>query len=61
MYHIRTTKTGSGATAIQVVRYENRKMVVAAHIGSAHTRSEVKAAKLCAKQWIDKISIQESY
>ncbi|MFH1713098.1 MAG: IS1634 family transposase [Candidatus Jacksonbacteria bacterium] len=60
MYHIRTTKTGSGATAIQVVRYENRKMIVVAHIGSAHTPSEIKAAKLSAKQWIDKISKQRS-
>jgi len=61
MYHIRTTKTGSGATAIQVVRYENRKMIVAAHIGSAHTASEIKSAKLSAKQWIDKISKQQSF
>lgn len=60
MYHIRTTKTGSGATAIQVVRYENRKMIVVAHIGSAHTPSEIKATKLSAKQWVDKISKQQS-
>ena len=60
MYHIRTTKTDSGATAIQIVRYENRKMIVAAHIGSAHTASEIKAARLSAKQWIDKASKQPS-
>lgn len=59
MYHIRTTKTGSGATALQVVRYENRKMIVVAHIGSAHTLAESRAAKLTAKQWIDRISRQQ--
>lgn len=60
MYHIRTTKTASGATAIQVVRYKCRKMIVVAHIGSARSSSEIKAVKLSAWEWIDKISKRQS-
>ena len=33
---IRKTRTGSGATAVQVVRYEGRRRIVVKHIGSAH-------------------------
>lgn len=58
MYHIRTTKTSSKATAVQVVRYENRKLIVAAHIGSAHNTEELSALKKSASAWIEKISKQ---
>lgn len=43
MLAIRTTKTASGATAVQVVRYENRKKVIVAHLGSAHTDAELQS------------------
>lgn len=60
MLYIRTTKTGSGTTAVQVVRYENRKMIVAAHIGSSHSRAEVLSLRQTATQWIRRSSRQPS-
>lgn len=60
MYHIRTTRTASGATAIQVVRYDNRKLIVVVHIGSAHTEEEIQELKKSARKWIEKISKQQS-
>lgn len=51
MLSIRRTKTASKATAIQIVRYENRKVVVVKHIGSAHTSSEVIALEQSAEAW----------
>ena len=38
---IRKVRTGSGATAVQVVRYVNRKCTVVRHIGSANTDDEL--------------------
>lgn len=60
MYHIRTTKTSSSATAVQVVKYENRKMIIAAHIGSAHNPEELTFLKKSAILWIEKKSKQFS-
>lgn len=60
MYHIRTTKTSSKAIAVQVIRYEDRKMIVAAHIGSAHNEKELNALKKSASAWIKKTSKQIS-
>src|SRR3990167_4097427 len=54
MFHIRRTKTSSGATAIQVVRYENRKLVVDKHIGSAHSKDELSILLRNANHWIEK-------
>lgn len=58
MYHIRTTKTSSSATAVQVVKYEQRKLIIAAHIGSAHNEKELTALKKSAVLWIEKESKQ---
>lgn len=58
MYHIRTTKTASGAIAVQIVFYKNRKLIVARHIASAHTAEQLKAAKMSAQKWIEKVSNQ---
>jgi len=52
MFHIRTTKTASGATAVQVVRYRYRNRVVAKHIGSAHSEKDIASLKKIAAQWI---------
>jgi transposase len=52
MYHIRTTKTSSGATAVQIVRYENRRLVVVQHIGSAHTADNLQGLRHYAESWI---------
>jgi len=52
MLHIRTTKTASGATAVQVVEYVQRKMVVLAHIGSARSDEQLLSLKQLAANWI---------
>lgn len=51
MLSIRKTKTASGATAVQVVRYEKRKVVVMKHVGSAKTASEIAALVESADRW----------
>lgn len=58
MYKIRVVKTSSGASAVQVIRYENRKRIVFKHIGSAHTTDELQALKNIAKSVIDQASKQ---
>lgn len=52
MLHIRSTKTSSGATAIQIVRYENRQKIIMAHIGSARDKTELLALRQTAEAWI---------
>lgn len=52
MPSIRKTKTASGATAVQVVRYRDRKVVVLKHIGSARTQEEINALVQSADAWI---------
>lgn len=42
MYKIRTTKTGSGYTAVQVVCRQNQQTKVIKHIGTAHDAKEQK-------------------
>ena len=49
---IRTTKTSSGATAVQVVNYLNNRMEVLAHIGSAFSDSDLRSLKRMASNWI---------
>lgn len=58
MYHVRKTKTASGATAIQVVHYTDRTLIVDTHIGSAHTDEEVRVFMVVARLWIEKASRQ---
>lgn len=60
MYHIRKTKTSSKATAVQVVKYNNRKMIMTAHIGSAHNQEELAALEKTVALWIEKESKQRS-
>lgn len=60
MLHIRITKTASGATAVQVARYEDRKKIIVAHIGSAHSAEELLSLKSAAARLIEKISKQQS-
>ena len=49
---IRTTKTLSGATAVQVVNYQNNRMEVLAHIGSAFNEADLDGLKRIASNWI---------
>lgn len=58
MLSIRTTKTASGATAVQIVRYEQRKKVIVAHLGSAHTDPELQSLKSAARSFIEARSKQ---
>ena len=59
MLYIRTTKTASGSTAVQIVRYENRKKVIVLHIGSARTKQELRELTQTAAEWIEKTSKQK--
>jgi len=52
MPSIRKTKTGSGATAVQVVRYAQRKVVILKHCGSGKTPDEVAALVEHAQEWV---------
>lgn len=54
MYHIRKTKTASGASAVQVVEYVKRKLTVVKHVGSAQTNIELQSLLETANQWIEK-------
>lgn len=51
-YRIRTVRTASGATAVQVVCYENNTRKIAKHIGSANNQNELEALRSSAKQYI---------
>ena len=60
MPKIRKTKTASGATAIQVVRYENRKVVVMKHIGSGQTPAEITTLIERATAWITEMTNRQA-
>lgn len=55
-YKIRTSKTGSGKTEVQIVYYHKRKTIVAKHFGSGKTETEIQDLKENAKKWIEKES-----
>jgi hypothetical protein len=48
--HVRTVKTASGATAVQIVHSRRRGSRDVEHIGSAHTLAEVEVLKAAARQ-----------
>lgn len=56
MLHIRVILTASGASAVQVVYYRNRKRVVFKHIGSAKSSLELDSLKLVAQDLINNFS-----
>lgn len=57
---IRTTKTASGATAVQAVEYVRRKMVILIHLGSGKTKEEIDDLKHMALDWIERNNRQLS-
>ena len=57
---IRTVRTASGATAMQIIRYANNKRIVVKHIGSAHTDDELAALCSEAEQICEQLSPQLS-
>jgi len=61
MPSVRKTKTASGATAVQVVRYEHRKVVVLKHVGSARSAEEITALTESAIAWIERATTQRSF
>lgn len=60
MPSIRKVKTPNGGIAVQVVRYEERKVVVMKHLGSTHVPEEVPALVARADAWIMHETAQES-
>ena len=60
MPSIRKTKTGSGAIAVQVVRYHRRKVVLLKHIGSARKQEEIEALIQSAEAWVEQHEGQTS-
>jgi len=54
MYRIRTVKTTSGATAVQVVEYANNQRTILFHAGSAANSEELLLLKESALNWIEK-------
>jgi hypothetical protein len=48
--YVRTVKTGSGATAVQIVYFSHRGSREIEHLGSAHSGAEVELLKAAARQ-----------
>jgi transposase len=53
MFYVRTNKTPSGSTSVQVVSYLKRKRIIEAHIGSTKDELEILELKKSARSWID--------
>lgn len=60
MLRVRTVKTTSSSTAVQVVRYEGKRTAVVKHIGSGKNEKEVVLLKREASGWIQDVSRQIS-
>src|SRR6266446_6535593 len=52
MYRVRTTKTGSGKTAVQIVHRGSHKIKVVKHIGTADNDDEVEKLVEKAQRYI---------
>lgn len=57
---IRKVRTGSGSTAVQVIRYVKRKCIVVSHIGSAKTEAELQVLLQKAEQVREELNPQPS-
>ena len=58
---IRTTKTKSKATAVQVVRYEQGRTIVLKHLGSASDPAKIAHLQEAARDWIIKFTQQQTF
>lgn len=58
MYSLRTTKTKSGATAVQVVEYRDGQTIVHKHVASTHNLSELPFLFQAGHQWIEQTTGQ---
>lgn len=61
MLSIRRTKTASGATAVQVVRYTNGTTKVEKHIGSAKNKEAISILYQKAEKWIENKTKQQNF
>ena len=52
-FKIRTTKTKTGKTAVQVINYVKRKVNILKHIGSGKNKNEIQDLKGQAVNWIN--------
>lgn len=59
MYSIRSTKTASLKTAVQVIQYQRRKTIVVKHIGSGSNSKEILQLRRLAEKWIETTTKQE--
>lgn len=59
-YRIRTVKTASGATAVQVIWYECNQRKIAKHIGSAKNSDELEVLRSTAEEYIQEYEPQLS-
>lgn len=57
---IRTVRTASGATAVQVVRYTGHRTQIIAHMGSAHTSEELTVLRRSAERYVSEHTTQLS-
>jgi transposase len=53
MFSVRIVKTSSGANAVQIVYYYNRKRMIFKHIGSANNVQELESLKIVAQDIIN--------
>ena len=53
-------KTASGNFAVQVVRYDGKRIKLFKHIGSGKNEEEILLLKQLAREWITQFSRQES-
>ena len=52
MAYVRKVRTASGAVAVQVARKDQGKVVILAHLGSAHTDAELGILLHAARQMV---------
>lgn len=57
---LRTVKTASGASAIQIIRYQHGKRIIVKHIGSAHSKEEYAVLYRQAELVREQLCIQPS-
>ena len=55
MFHVRTTKTSSSSIAVQVVRYEGKRIILLKHIGSGKNQEEILKLKQIAYDYVRKL------
>lgn len=57
---IRKTQTASGATAVQVVCYQDKRRIIVKHIGSAHDEKTLAALWSEAEDYVHANDVQPS-